>query len=247
MQAALRLLDKEAMDKQRALEAALGQIERAFGKGSIMKLGSHETRGRHRGDLDRLARARHRARHRRVAARPGRRDLRAGELGQDHPGLARHRRGAARRRHLRLYRRRARARPGLCPQARGQCRRSADLAARCRRAGARNHRHPGPLGRDRCAGHRFGRGAGAARRARRRDGRQPYGSARPADEPGLAQIDRLDLAVAGDRHLHQSDPPQDRRHVRQSRRPRPAATRSNSTPRSGSTSAASARSRNATR
>ncbi|MGA8549473.1 MAG: recombinase RecA [Stellaceae bacterium] len=45
MQAALRLLDKEAMDKQRALEAALGQIERAFGKGSIRKLGSHETSG----------------------------------------------------------------------------------------------------------------------------------------------------------------------------------------------------------
>jgi recombination protein RecA len=45
MQTALRLLDNEAMDKQRALEAALGQIERAFGKGSIMKLGSHETAG----------------------------------------------------------------------------------------------------------------------------------------------------------------------------------------------------------
>ena len=43
MQTALRLLDNEAMDKQRALDAALGQIERAFGKGSIMKLGSHET------------------------------------------------------------------------------------------------------------------------------------------------------------------------------------------------------------
>jgi recombination protein RecA len=42
MQAALRLVDKEAMDKQRALDAALGQIERAFGKGSIMKLGSRE-------------------------------------------------------------------------------------------------------------------------------------------------------------------------------------------------------------
>ena len=42
MQTALRLLDREAMDKQRALDAALGQIERAFGKGSIMKLGSHE-------------------------------------------------------------------------------------------------------------------------------------------------------------------------------------------------------------
>ena len=39
---ALRLLDKETMDKQRALDAALGQIERAFGKGSIMKLGSRE-------------------------------------------------------------------------------------------------------------------------------------------------------------------------------------------------------------
>ncbi|TMJ53269.1 MAG: DNA recombination/repair protein RecA, partial [Alphaproteobacteria bacterium] len=37
-QTALRLLDKETMDKQRALDAALGQIERAFGKGSIMKL-----------------------------------------------------------------------------------------------------------------------------------------------------------------------------------------------------------------
>ncbi|MBC8794141.1 MAG: recombinase RecA, partial [Tagaea sp. CACIAM 22H2] len=30
------------MDKNKALEAALGQIERAFGKGSIMKLGSRE-------------------------------------------------------------------------------------------------------------------------------------------------------------------------------------------------------------
>ncbi|MDH3241517.1 MAG: recombinase RecA, partial [Alphaproteobacteria bacterium] len=29
------------MDKQKALEAALGQIERNFGKGSIMKLGQH--------------------------------------------------------------------------------------------------------------------------------------------------------------------------------------------------------------
>ncbi|HVC52146.1 MAG TPA: recombinase RecA [Stellaceae bacterium] len=41
-QPALRLLDRETMDKQRALDAALGQIERAFGKGSIMKLGSHD-------------------------------------------------------------------------------------------------------------------------------------------------------------------------------------------------------------
>ena len=36
---ALRLVDKDVMDKDKALDAALGQIERAFGKGSIMKLG----------------------------------------------------------------------------------------------------------------------------------------------------------------------------------------------------------------
>src|SRR5258708_26702920 len=41
-QPALRLLDRDTMDKQKALDAALGQIERAFGKGSIMKLGSRE-------------------------------------------------------------------------------------------------------------------------------------------------------------------------------------------------------------
>lgn len=39
---ALRLVGKDNMDKQKALDAALGQIERAFGKGSIMKLGSRE-------------------------------------------------------------------------------------------------------------------------------------------------------------------------------------------------------------
>ncbi|CAA7612815.1 recombinase RecA [Magnetospirillum sp. UT-4] len=41
-QAALRLVDKDTMDRQKALEAAVSQIERAFGKGSIMKMGSKE-------------------------------------------------------------------------------------------------------------------------------------------------------------------------------------------------------------
>ncbi len=41
-QAMLRLVDKDTMDRQKALEAALGQIERAFGKGSIMRLGQKE-------------------------------------------------------------------------------------------------------------------------------------------------------------------------------------------------------------
>ena len=37
--AALRLVAKDDSDKKRALEAALAQIDRAFGKGSVMKLG----------------------------------------------------------------------------------------------------------------------------------------------------------------------------------------------------------------
>ena len=38
--AALRVVDKDPMDKQKAIDSAVLQIERAFGKGSIMKLGS---------------------------------------------------------------------------------------------------------------------------------------------------------------------------------------------------------------
>jgi recombination protein RecA len=40
-QANLRVVENSAMDKSKALEAALSQIERAFGKGSIMKLGAN--------------------------------------------------------------------------------------------------------------------------------------------------------------------------------------------------------------
>ncbi len=40
-QANLRVIENSAMDKSKALEAALSQIERAFGKGSIMKLGAN--------------------------------------------------------------------------------------------------------------------------------------------------------------------------------------------------------------
>lgn len=41
-QTELRLVSREEMDKQKALEAALGQIERSFGKGSVMKLGQRD-------------------------------------------------------------------------------------------------------------------------------------------------------------------------------------------------------------
>src|SRR5512139_1354911 len=46
MAAQLKLIqegkEKDSMDRQKALEAALAQIDRAFGKGSAMKLGSKE-------------------------------------------------------------------------------------------------------------------------------------------------------------------------------------------------------------
>ena len=37
----LRVVEGNDVDKHKALEAALGQIERAFGKGSIMRLGEN--------------------------------------------------------------------------------------------------------------------------------------------------------------------------------------------------------------
>src|SRR3979409_383473 len=40
--AVLRVVEREDSDKKRALEAALSQIDRAFGKGSVMKLGQRE-------------------------------------------------------------------------------------------------------------------------------------------------------------------------------------------------------------
>lgn len=41
-QSVLRLVEGSSMDKTKALDAALGQIERSFGKGSIMRLGQRE-------------------------------------------------------------------------------------------------------------------------------------------------------------------------------------------------------------
>ncbi|MEO0763361.1 MAG: DNA recombination/repair protein RecA, partial [Pseudomonadota bacterium] len=38
----MKLDERRAMDKQKALESALAQIERSFGKGSIMRLGQQQ-------------------------------------------------------------------------------------------------------------------------------------------------------------------------------------------------------------
>ncbi|MDX9862111.1 MAG: ATPase domain-containing protein, partial [Rhodospirillales bacterium] len=42
-QSVLRVVEKDGMDKNKALEAAVAQIERAFGKGSVMRLGQRES------------------------------------------------------------------------------------------------------------------------------------------------------------------------------------------------------------
>ena len=41
-QSNLRLVEGTSVDKTKALDAALSQIERAFGKGSIMRLGKNQ-------------------------------------------------------------------------------------------------------------------------------------------------------------------------------------------------------------
>ena len=92
---------------------------------------------------------------------------------------------------------------------------------------------------------RLGRGARAQGRDRGRDGRPAHGPPGAPHEPGAAQADRRDPPQQHLHDLHQPDPHEDRRDVRQPRDDHAAATRSSSTRRSASTSAASARSRTA--
>ena len=76
------------MERDKALDMALSQIEKQFGKGSVMRMGEHRQHG-DRVDPHRGAGARPGARHRRPAPRPHRGDLRAGVVGQVHPRHAR--------------------------------------------------------------------------------------------------------------------------------------------------------------
>ena len=202
------------MDREQALDTALGQIERQFGKGSVMKMtdaaavnvGSVST-----GSLV----ARPRARDRRSAARAHRRDLRPGVVGEDDARLPRDRRGAAPRRDLRVHRRRARDGPGVREADRRQHRRPARLAARHRRAGARDLRAAHSLRRARRRRGRLGRGADAEGRDRGRDGRLARRHPGAADEPGAPQARRHAQPHRHDLHLHEPAAREDRGHVRQ--------------------------------
>jgi hypothetical protein len=70
-------------------------------------------------------------------------------------------------------------------------------------------------GRHRRGGDRLGRGADAEGRDRGRDGRPAARPAGPPDEPGPAQAHRQHQAHQHPGDLHQPDPHEDRRHVRQ--------------------------------
>ena len=118
-QADLRLIEGTGMDKTKALDAALSQIERAFGKGSIMRLGEGqvvEIEAVSTGSLG-------------LDIALGIGGLPRGRVveiygpessGKTTLALHTHRRGPEERRHLRLHRRRTRARSDLCAQARRQ-------------------------------------------------------------------------------------------------------------------------------
>ena len=232
-------------DRQKALEAALAQIDRAFGKGSAMKLGSRDKM-----EIETIS---------------------TGSLGLD---IALGVGGLPRGRVVEIYGPESSGKTTLALHAIAEAqkvggtaafvdaehaldpsyakklgrrhRRADRVAARHRRAGARDRRHSGPLERDRRAGDRFGRRAGAAGRNRGRDGRQPCRPAGAADEPGAAQADRLDQPLALHRHLHQPGADEDRRDVRQSRDHDRRQCAQILRFASASTSAAPARSRTAT-
>ena len=72
-------------------------------------------------------------------------------------------------------------------------------------------------GRRRPGGGRLGGGAGAQGRDRGRDGRRAHGAAGAPHEPGAAQAHRGGGAQPGPGHLHQPDPDEDRRGLRQPR------------------------------
>ena len=211
-------------ERTKAIDIAVGQIEKQFGKGSIMRLGQRSAIAPDRLHLHRLDQHRLRPRHRRPAPRPRHRDLRPGVVRQDDAGAAGHCRSARRRRHGRVRRCRARARRAVRAEAWRRPREPARVAARQRRAGARDRRGADPLQQRRRRRRRLGGRARAEGGNRRRDGRSADGPAGAAHVAGAAQAHRRRLQIEDDAHLHQPAAREDRRDVRQpgndDRRPR---------------------------
>ena len=177
-------------NRERALDLAVSQIEKQFGKGAIMKLGADalirdiSTVSTGSLGLD-LALGVGGVPRGRVVEIYGPESSGKTTLALQIIAEAQKQGGS-----LRLHRRRARARRRLRAQARRAHRGSAHLAARQRRAGARDRRDAGAQRGDRRARRRLGGGARAARRDRGRHGRSADGPAGAADVAGAAQAHR---------------------------------------------------------
>jgi RecA/RadA recombinase len=213
----VKLADKDDMDKNKALDAALSQIERAFGKGSIMRLGQRESAV----DSESVS---------------------TGSLGLDIAlGIG----GLPRGRIIEIYGPESSGKTTLALQVIAESQKTGGVCAFVDAEHALDPSYREKLGvqvddlliSQPDAGEQaleiadtlvrsgavdvlvvdsVGR-SGAEGRARRRDGRHPCRPAGAVDEPGLAQAHRLDLALAHHGDLHQPDPHEDRRDVRQPR------------------------------
>ncbi len=194
-QNSLRLVEDNSVDKTKALDAALSQIERAFGKGSIMRLGANEQVV----EIETIP---------------------TGSLGLDIAlGIG----GLPKGRIIEIYGPESSGKTTLALHTIAEAQKKGGICAfvdaehaldpvYARKLGVdledllisqpdtgeqalEISRYAGALRRHRRAGGRFGGGADAARRNRGRDGRFAARPAGPADEPGAAQADRLDLAL----------------------------------------------------
>ncbi len=202
-------------EKLKAVAAAVAAIEKQFGKGAIMQLGRD-------GEVAPVAiipsgsvGPRPGAGRGRLSARAGRRGLRERVVREDDPRPPRHRPGAGPGRRRGVRRRRARARRHLRAQARGADRGSPGLPAGHRRAGAGDHRAAGPERRGGPGRRGLGRRARAPGGDRRRDGRRAHGRPGAAHEPGAPQAHRRGQQERDGHLLHQPDPHEDRRGLRQ--------------------------------
>ena len=206
----------ERTEKNRAVDLAITQIEKQFGKGSIMKLGSKEAVVPISVDLDGLDLPSTR----RSASAAFRAAASSRSSARSRPARRRSPAGIAE------AQKRAAWRPSWTRSTRSIPSTRASWAWISTTCSSRSPTTGEQaleiaealiaLERGRRGGGRLGGGAGSQGGTRRRDGRQSHGPAGPADVAGAAQADRLVRKSQDLRDLHQPDPREDRRDVRQS-------------------------------